>query len=357
MSNTVFILGAGASKEAGVPLMNEFLGKAHDLWKSGKVQKVADSFQTIFEGISDLQLVHSKHPLDIQNVESVFAAFEMANTLQRFSNYKSAQIDMLVNAMRQVIVETVEKTFLISHIHANKNPYPPDSYLNFTQAINHITRFAIPKTNVAVITFNYDMALDYTLYKQNIPFNYSLGVNDTDGIPVLKLHGSVNWALCSKCNKIIPWFVSDYLKKFPFREVNKDYLHKPLEIGSRITSFSHCGTPITKEPVIVPPTWNKTEYSKNLKSVWRRAAEVLNDAENIFVIGYSLPDSDLFFKYLFALGTLGKTIIRRFCVIDKDESVADKFRELLGPGAKQGFRFVDGTFSEMIEQARIMLNA
>jgi len=355
MSNTVFILGAGASNEAGVPLMKDFLGKAHDLWKSGKVQRASDSFKIVFDGISTLQLVHSKHPLEIQNVESVFAAFEMAKTLQRFSNYKSEQIDMLVNAMRQVIVETVEKTFLLPHIHANKNPIPPESYGNFISIINRITKSIIPKTNVAVITFNYDMALDYTLYLRNIPYNYSLGINDTDGIPVLKLHGSVNWALCSKCNKIIPWFVSDYLKKFPFREVTADYPYSPLEIGSRLTSFSHCGTPITKEPVIVPPTWNKTEYSKDLKNVWRRAAEVLNDAENIFVIGYSLPDSDLFFKYLFALGTLGKTIIRRFCVIDKDASVADKFRELLGPGAKQGFRFVEGIFSEQIEQVRFML--
>jgi hypothetical protein len=37
MSNTVFILGAGASKQAGAPLMKDFLDTAHALWKTGKV--------------------------------------------------------------------------------------------------------------------------------------------------------------------------------------------------------------------------------------------------------------------------------------------------------------------------------
>ena len=45
MSNTVFILGAGASKRAGVPLMKDFLDTAHNLWKSGKITQETDSFQ------------------------------------------------------------------------------------------------------------------------------------------------------------------------------------------------------------------------------------------------------------------------------------------------------------------------
>jgi len=35
MSKTVFILGAGASKQSGVPLMGEFLDVEDIIWKGG----------------------------------------------------------------------------------------------------------------------------------------------------------------------------------------------------------------------------------------------------------------------------------------------------------------------------------
>jgi hypothetical protein len=34
-----------------------------------------------------------------------------------------------------------------------------------------------------------------------------------------------------------------------------------------------------------------------LSSVWRAAATHLAEAENVFIIGYSLPDTDEFFRY------------------------------------------------------------
>jgi len=53
MAKNVFILGAGASKEAGAPLMAEFLDVARDLFTSGKIEKPQDreSFQKVFEAI------------------------------------------------------------------------------------------------------------------------------------------------------------------------------------------------------------------------------------------------------------------------------------------------------------------
>ena len=74
MSSVVFILGAGASRRAGVPLMSNFLDVAYDLWKTGQVDDVKESFESVFEGRELLQQVLSKSRLDIHNIESVFAA-------------------------------------------------------------------------------------------------------------------------------------------------------------------------------------------------------------------------------------------------------------------------------------------
>src|SRR5438445_11948068 len=110
MSEVVFVLGAGTSKHAGAPLMADFLDVAHDLWKVGKVRDADAQFAAVFRGISELQQVHSKAQLDIQNVESVFSAFEIAKTLNRFSTYSPDRLDELINAMRFVIVKHIEQT-------------------------------------------------------------------------------------------------------------------------------------------------------------------------------------------------------------------------------------------------------
>jgi hypothetical protein len=78
MAKTVFILGAGASHTSGTPLMGNFIDAARRLRPSINNTHLADAFDLVFLGISALQLAHSKSDLDIYNLESVFAAFEMA---------------------------------------------------------------------------------------------------------------------------------------------------------------------------------------------------------------------------------------------------------------------------------------
>jgi hypothetical protein len=58
MSNTVFILGAGTSKEAGGPLMADFLDAADKLWKKRCVGSDAVSFELVFRGIATLKALY-----------------------------------------------------------------------------------------------------------------------------------------------------------------------------------------------------------------------------------------------------------------------------------------------------------
>ena len=73
MSRNVFILGAGASFDAGGPLMTDFLDVAGDLYRSDRSS--FKDFEPVFSAISALSAAHSKSILDLDNIESVFAAF------------------------------------------------------------------------------------------------------------------------------------------------------------------------------------------------------------------------------------------------------------------------------------------
>ena len=62
-------------------------------------------------------------------------------------------------------------------------------------------------------------------------------------------------------------------------------VHLKLASQLHTSGLTHCNETIDPVPVIVPPTWNKTDYNQALGHVWRRAARELSDAENIIVIG------------------------------------------------------------------------
>jgi hypothetical protein len=349
MSKTVFILGAGASKEAGAPLMAEFLDVAHNLWKTGKARSADKDFSDVFSAISALQNVHSKSQLDIFNVESVFATFEMAKTLNKFPRI-DIPLDNLIESMKIVILKTIEETLKLPVI--NNKPGSPIPYGEFSEIIEKLRHKVDPKHNIAIITFNYDLACDYALYLNGINVNYALGEenNSHNTLPFLKLHGSLNWAYCPELKKVVPWTMQAHFSKYRW-DILPYTQSLSLPMMEHLKDFEYDNKPVAPEPVIVPPTWNKSELHRNLADVWSRAAAELSDTENIFIIGYSFPESDAFFKYLYALGTVGENLIKRIWVFNPDNSglIEKRFASLLGPAALSRFKYYPETFRSAIK--------
>lgn len=169
--------------------------------------------------------------------------------------------------------------------------------------------------------------------------NYGLDSGtSTSGIPVLKLHGSLNWALNS--GRVIPLLLGDYFQKYhinPFHESGECKI--PIRTQLKEYFTKHTDIEVEAEPVIVPPTWNKAEHHQILAQVWGRAAKELGEAEYIFIIGYSLSETDAFFRLLYALGTVGDTPLKRIEIFNPDSSgeIHNRYESLMGPGAKKRF--------------------
>jgi hypothetical protein len=345
MSDAVFILGAGASRKAGAPLMSNFLDVSRDLVRLGRAEDAKPHFEEVFKGISRLQYVHSKSQLDIHNIESVFAAFEMASTLGQFGDYSRDQLDNLLGSMRLLISKTIEQTLRFPVVDGRLEAPPP--YGEFYNLLRYSREEAIPLRSVAVITFNYDVALDFALEKENVYIDYGLTDRRSTGIPLLKLHGSLNWRRCG-CGAIVPWSISDFLHSVA--RPGADRKDVALGIGSGKGPLKHCDKEMGSDPVLVPPTWNKSEYHRTLAAVWGRAAAELREAEDIYILGYSLPPSDTFFRYLYALGTVSEKQLRRFWVFDPESTgaVKTRFEQLLGPGAQQRFQYFERVFESGI---------
>jgi hypothetical protein len=312
----------------------------------------------VFKGVAALQPLHAKAQIeDIENIEAVFAAFEMAKLLGRLGSLSTDEIDKLPAAMKNLITKTLEMTIGFPSS-ADEFPSPPEPYNHLLELIKPIvqTGFSSDINKVSFITFNYDVCLDYALSFLGIPIDYCLDENTSNsGIRLLKLHGSLNWGLCPHCEKVVHWSIKKYLEHSTFELVGNTEKNLRLEIGSRISGYKHesCSYQL-QEPMIIPPTWSKAQYHEQIEFVWRAAAVELTNAENIFVSGYSLPPTDHFFRYLYALGTIGEARLKNFWVFDPDRNVEDRFKNLLGPLAHNRFNFYPETFNIAI---RIILGS
>jgi hypothetical protein len=152
----------------------------------------------------------------------------------------------------------------------------------------------------------------------------------------------LNWAV--RDNKIEPQRV--IVDQFHASSGKKNIrLTTDPAIGRETTQFD-------PSPFLVPPTWNKGDHYVSIQPVWRAAAQELAQAHNIFVVGFSMPDTDSFFHYLYALGAESLEQLQRFFVFNPDEKVMGRFKRLLGPGAldrfKPYFRDKEGRFENAV---------
>jgi len=352
MARTVFILGAGASKEAGGPLMLDFLDVANRLYRQGRVGDAAEHFELVLHARDSLQAVQAKAYIDVFNMENVFGLFEMGRILGTLGSLETKHIDKLPTAMRIVVATTLQQS-VVFRPGDGGTVLPPYPYAMFAGLVADVRESQ--GGGVSVISFNYDLAADYAFHYASMPIDYALTDDPAkpDAMAFCKLHGSVNWASCAKCEMVQPLTLDAHFARRVWAPLRRGEDSHRLSMSQHLTALQHCSKPSMPEPVIVPPTWNKGRYHGAIESVWRRAAKELSEAETLVVIGYSLPPTDQFFQYLFGLGCVGRHTLRHVIVCNPDGAVADRFRALLAPAVVHGgFTHMGGVFSDCLGPLR-----
>jgi len=356
MSNVVFILGAGASRQCGAPLMSDFLDVASDLLRSNAVQEMRVEFEKVFSAIGALQSVHSKAQLDLNNIESIFTVLELGRIIQRVPGLSSSDVVETIAALKKLIVKTLEVTMKFpTHGRYIGVPQP---YEAFGKMLDYLSTEAFPVQTTAVISFNYDIAADMAIYKAGLGPDYIIDnpANRRSNVPLLKLHGSLNWATEKGGQTIRPLHLESYFRHYQYNGFGEERSSTRVPIGSQLVEYftRFASTDVETEPVIVPPTWNKADYHSALSDVWAAAAKHLSEAEQIFILGYSLPETDSFFRHLYALGCVGSAPLRRIAVFNPDESGATdkRFKALLGPGAVARYEYHPLTFQSAIDHIK-----
>lgn len=355
MSEVIFILGAGASRDCGAPLMNDFLDTASRLLSTNEVGDKRPHFERVFRAISSLQSVHSKAQLDLNNIESIFTALEIARVLGKLPGFEAEEIPGVIISLKELIVATLELTltFPTEELHI----LPPVSYNKFAGLVSYIKSEAYPTYKASIITFNYDIALDFAMQRNGLGPLYGFGPTIIANNPtlLLKLHGSLNWAVRTDDGDVQPLTLQEYFSKYSYQGYEKRGSCKIL-IGSQLQEYysKYTEIKVNPEPVIVPPAWNKADYHQLLSKIWGTAAKELEEAEFIFIIGYSLPETDAFFRLLYAIGTVGDIPLKKIIVYNPDDTgvIEQRFKSMLGPGALARFEYKPLKFDKGIDDIR-----
>jgi hypothetical protein len=360
MRDIVLFLGAGFSADADLPVMGEFRESADIEWRDVKEhlsegaagRKMAKEFEQSAEVWNAFrQLCVEQGAVrgdDEDNIEALFCVAEA------FRSAGGPPLELKGRSYTgQEIADWIELwTWKVYHqlplFNPGKRDPKPGTYERFFDAVGDAELAA----RATVVTTNYDIVFEWTSFSSKTAIcSYPLASARTvqagtgsetyvkvgeaapDSIPVLKLHGSVNYFRTSPnaSEVLVPTNVGDGARSedvvFP----------KGLPAVSSFDSVAYLRRVTGSDqllPVIVPPTYAKVIKSPWQKSAWKAAFEALRTASGMIFIGYSLPPTDGFMRSMLsaALVARGERPPPLVFVVARSDTTHCRFREVYGAG-------------------------
>jgi hypothetical protein len=323
MTNNVYIFGAGASKDFGLPLGVEIFDCAHGLSNLGEYSIETKALATVLADVDRYMLeIFTNLPKDklrYPPLEEVLTFLWDCKNSETFDNQKQKLMSVFQHPAGARGVFEILTNMLALTLSGAMRLSRTKSYIHsFAEFIKSL--FSERDTTVSFISLNYDVLLDNILVEcmnNGIIDDYTYGIPLSDiteryrgassqqlrhqtGVFLLKPHGSLNLVYCS--HKQAPYGEGFYYSQADAIATTPDTLRCP-----------GCGN--APKALLIPPLYNKSEYIaasayKSRRFTWRstpetyrkycdsRIREVVGCANEITVIGYSLPAYDYDFKSL-----------------------------------------------------------
>jgi NAD-dependent SIR2 family protein deacetylase len=338
----VFILGAGFSSEAGAPLMSDFLPRARDL-RDDPNSPLTDAERRTFGNVIgyrfNLNKALAKVHVDLDNIEQLFGFLEMDLQLSQATD-NNLRIDMTYLIARTLEISTStplreqNMRVLTGTVLETKYPFrfQGNQYAFFAGLVAGLWNPAKQERGTsrdAVITFNYDLLFEREMIPLGLGPQYFLDAATSDfpmvftnavlRVKLLKMHGSTNWIVCSRCRDRI------YVRV-------PDEAQVAFVVGTHVCPVCHH---TTLRPFIVPPTWNKGIEERFLRPVWAAALQELVGAGRIFIVGYSFPETDQFFKYLLGLALAQNNDLSEIWIVNPSGEAHERFGRIFSQYFRQ----------------------
>lgn len=367
MAKVLLIVGAGASVMSGLPVLANFFDFMFRQIESAKVHGLRDDVLEFRRAHDLLASVTPNADIDLFNLESVWTAMEMGKQLH--DSDRSSPFGMMDSAM-QAMVRLIQycvssgmdfRWMMRPAANGTAKSYHPVSakYLKFVNMLENYCQ-----GEYSIVTFNYDLGFDSAYAYKGIPVNYFLhgdrarDARQFNSVPLIKLHGSANWAASTDGDSPFPVSIPVQAKDSSVVAKEQDPLvaapaWKTISVaGTQVAApswLAHELRDVIKAAYMVPPTENKGVYRSAIKSVWKHASECIRTAEVIVFVGYSVPATDQFFRNLFALSSINCSVFRRVIVIDPSPLAYDRIKDILSRNAQRRATFYRSTLLKCLD--------
>jgi len=190
----------------------------------------------------------------------------------------------------------------------------------------------------AVISLNWDVVLEQTLFDIGLWPDYFLESITWEGtwedlrepqdwakVPLLKIHGSLNWIMQDEKHGKVLSFLP----------------------GSHYLDWNSGGDS-SQSWLMVPPTSHKSPY-ESISMVWETALDYLKYAQRLIIIGYSMPESDPYFKHFLMAGLLDNKVLEEVRVYTgSNREVKGRYETLFSQTSS--FIFTGGKFDGFLQE-------
>lgn len=337
-----FIFGAGASVHAGYPLAARMWGALED-W---------------------VRLSHPDDHMFRSVVDNMNASFDMSNSFELVLTDLENRIRSFAGSKSLSQAESYERHIFVQLREAIKSMIP--LFFNFLRCgpakLYEYFATEVLAPGDAVITFNYDLALDREMKRSGKwsvgdGYGFTIDAVNLGNSPckLLKLHGSTNWR-----GEVFQGKRGSFQMDWPNLSLGQRPVVDPFELEY----LGYCGA---SDPQwhdgkarivsLIMPTANKVffiptslghEWEGFWDSLWSQAGQALSESEEVLLIGYSVPEYDGRARELFAT-SIAKDAQIKVCCHGGTDGVIESLRRL---GLIQARRASAPTFEGWIANAK-----
>lgn len=309
-SKRVFILGAGFSKQVGMPLATELTPLLRRKFEEYDQTEALEWFASLDERVSWIKRADQNAVL-LPNIEEIF---------------DFAHFDALIWKMRQQMCtvgrnsgDTPYSTAKaietwLSYMEDDLVDVIWDQQQTGIEKTDGISRFVtILRESDTIVTFNYDILTEQSISQANKPWQYGFKIEKGKGTPILKMHGSINWAIVPRDQ------IGSFGYPLLFRKEDKNVENAAPKPTDEI-EYSYVLLRIPDDKLV-----NRIENRILQRSdkqydigiaglgrhkpldripgsgqVWHNAGRALYQADEIYIVGFSLSPFDTMARLHFA---------------------------------------------------------
>lgn len=333
MDKTVYILGAGFSKPAKAPIQSEIIDEILKLrgGNFGDKDKTIKGYLDEFEKFLSDELFID--PKDFCNValEDVFTPIDRC--IVDGISFRSLDNKKLVELREKIyslIIFAIKEKLSAASTHKSY----VDTFAEYLvgqmrprMADKHHDPVAVISTNWDILLDNsikraienddHNGVVDYCCYISSLeddetikPGLWALGKGKYN-VKLLKLHGSMNWLNCPKCQRLYVAFYNKIAEYGIYR--NQKCKHCTANFRERKTVSN------ALRSNLIMPTFLKDLNNFQIKLIWQNASVELSEAKKVVFVGYSLPQADYELRQLLVRMIPHEAIIEVVMRNEKDD--------------------------------------